>query len=152
MSINTSRLRGGGRRTLGSPPTDGTPGIEQPIKLEQDGQTNSGSEKQTPVMSIGSPEQSAPALTSGQPGPSHVVVGDGRSEGSELTAVGASKLGAGSPRRRVPPPEAEPRIPFTTRVALSTKERLEDACYHLRIKHQVFIDEAIRLHLQRNGF
>jgi hypothetical protein len=58
-----------------------------------------------------------------------------------------------SPRRqRVPPPETEPRIPFTTRIAASTKERLEDACYHLRVKHQAFIDEAIRIHLERHGF
>jgi hypothetical protein len=55
-------------------------------------------------------------------------------------------------RQRVPPPEAEPRVPFTTRVTVSTKERLEDACYHLRKKHQDFINEAILVHLKKHGF
>jgi hypothetical protein len=55
-------------------------------------------------------------------------------------------------RQRVPPSEAEPRIPFTTRVTLSTKERLEDACYHLRRRHQEFINEAIVAYLEKHGF
>ncbi len=59
---------------------------------------------------------------------------------------------AAARHQRVPPPDAEPRMPFTTRVTLSTKERLEDACYHLRRKHQDFINEAILAHLTKHGF
>jgi len=55
-------------------------------------------------------------------------------------------------RQRVPAPEAEPRLPFTTRVSASTKERLEDACHFLRMKHQDFINQAIIAHLKKHGF
>jgi hypothetical protein len=55
-------------------------------------------------------------------------------------------------RQRVPPVESEPRMPFTTRVTLSTKERLEDACHFLRVKHQDFINQAIVAHLEKHGF
>ena len=69
-------------------------------------------------------------------------VAGGRGEGPAASAQ----------RQRAPRPTAEPRVPFTTRVTLSTKERLEDACYHLRRKHQDFINEAILAYLKKHGF
>jgi hypothetical protein len=68
------------------------------------------------------------------------------------TGQGRGEQTAARGRQRVPLPEAEARIPFTTRVSISTKERLEDACHYLRVKHQDFINQAIVAHLKKHGF
>jgi hypothetical protein len=73
----------------------------------------------------------------------HTIRATGRGRGEQPTAQG---------RQRVPAPAAEARIPFTTRVSVSTKERLEDACHFLRVKHQDFINQAIVAHLKKHGF
>ena len=85
------------------------------------------------------------------PGPALRPDGD-KGLSTHLSSAAPDATAAVARRPRLPPPAAEPRIPFTTRVAASTKERLEEACYHLRVKHQAFIDEAIRLHLERHGY
>lgn len=138
MSVDTSRLRGGGLRRLGPPPTDGAPGIERaPASTLLQHEQATDPVPENPPLSTREPTSLQTAIT-------RPTSDDKQNEPADPLLEGV--------RRRVPPPETEPRIPFTTRVALSTKERLEDACYHLRVKHQVFIDEAIRLHLKRNGF
>ena len=90
-------------------------------------------------------EGSLAAEPEAEPGPARLAV----------TPAARGKRGevvAPARRQRVPPPEAEPRVAFTTRVTLNTRERLEDACYHLRRKHQDFINEAIVAHLKKHGF
>lgn len=66
--------------------------------------------------------------------------------------LGRTKEQAATRHQRVPPPAVEPRVPFTTRITWSTKERLEEACHVLRRKQQDFIDEAIQIHLNKYGF
>ncbi len=200
MAVDPSKLKRFGRRGLGSPPTDGSPGIEGSAATTS-GNTSAEAARhpippfrQADVERSGADVQQAmpptkpPARIPAEPTPSAAAAtwdpvpasteaaalvsngaGEGTSEGDlkfeeELgISPGPRRLhttaGRGSarqveaqPRQRVPPPEAEPRIPFTTRIAASTKERLEDACYHLRTKHQAFIDEAIRIHLKKHGF
>lgn len=108
--VDLSKLR---RRSLGTPPTDGSPGIE------------------------GEGKQAIEAIT----------------EQSTFAAVASrSDEGARSLRRRAPAPDVEPRVPFTSRITVTTKERLEEACYNLRVKHQQFVDEAIRIHLTETAF
>lgn len=68
------------------------------------------------------------------------------------TGTGRGDQPASQRRQRIPAPETEARIPFTTRVSASTKERLEDACHYLRVKHQDFINQAIVAHLKKHGF
>ena len=107
----------------------------------------------------------APAAVSGQNLQVLSGVDEGRKgpgaedEGTSTTAHRTPSTGRGrgeqlnpQPRQRVPPPEAEARIPFTTRVSVSTKERLEEACHFLRVKHQDFINQAIVAHLKKHGF
>lgn len=108
--VDLSKLR---RRSLGAPPTDGSPGIEDQGKQAIEEMT-----EQSTVVAVPS----------------------------------RSDEGARSLRRRAPAPDVEPRVPFTSRITVTTKERLEEACYNLRMKHQQFVDEAIRIHLERNGF
>lgn len=153
MAVDTSRLRGSGRRSLGTPPTEGAPGMEEPSitgRGDREEQGITTPDQGRPVMA---PNTDASQEHSGQHRRAIDPTGqnDTKDKVSSNQGEGANQA-ASAARRRVPPPTAEPRIPFTTRIAVSTKERLEDACYHLRIKHQVFIDEAIRLHLERHKF
>jgi len=77
----------------------------------------------------------------------------GREEPDEGQKDAAPQAAAATARmQRAPRAEIEPRVPFTTRIAVSTKERLEAACFLRRMKHQDFIDEALRIHLKKNGF
>lgn len=141
MAVDASRLKR--RRTLGAPPTEGAAGIEeesaldptQTVLAEPDGIEGKTSAKLKPPDT--GPEASPASLHP-------EVEPEALSREREDTAP--------AQRRRVPPLNAEPRVPFTTRIAVSTKERLEDACYHLRMKHQAFIDEAIKIHLEKHGF
>ena len=91
--------------------------------------------------------------------PRQLLAGDPEAEADPMVRrVSATTARTGGKQQtvqrghRVPPPDAEPRIPFTTRITRSTKERLEDACYHLRRRHQDFINEAIAAHLEKHGF
>ncbi|MDJ0391037.1 hypothetical protein QMO56_23260 [Roseomonas sp. E05] len=68
------------------------------------------------------------------------------------TAPARGRAGVPAQPRRVPRPADEPRVPFTTRIAVSTKERLEDAAYSLRMKHQDIINDAIVAYLKKLGF
>jgi hypothetical protein len=156
MAVDASKLKR--RRSLGLPPTDGTPGIEEtaPDLSESD---IASAETSTPAFL--KPEHQEhlvqPARLAAPEPPAGWQQGEGVHTVRPEPEVGsegppARRSGAPGHRQRVPPPEAEPRVPFTTRVTLSTKERLEDACYHLRQKHQDFINEAILAHLEKHGF
>jgi hypothetical protein len=112
MALDTSRLR---RAKLGSPPTDGTPGIEMP-ETQPDNQPASAASTLVQEEAVRGPT----------PPP--------------------------EPTRARVPLQVEQRVPFTTRVTVSTKDRLENACFHLRRKHQDFINEAIQEHLKKHGF
>ena len=116
MALDTSRLR---RSKLGSPPTDGTPGIEMP-ETQPDSQPASAASALVQEDAGQSPAQ--PPEPTHKPAPARV------------------------------PLQVEQRVPFTTRVTVSTKDRLENACFHLRRKHQDFINEAIQEHLRKHGF
>jgi hypothetical protein len=159
MAVDASRLKKLGRRGLGMPPTDGSPGIED--DATSDGQL-------TGVTAAASDtEQHFSPLPAVQLKPGRPETDDARPElvDHNDAEVPAAMLRRGltpgrrpaadataQQRQRVPRPEIEPRVPFTTRIAASTKERLEDACYHLRTKHQDFINEAITAHLEKHGF
>lgn len=167
MAVDASKLKR--RRGLGVPPTDGAPGIEdtvleleayhppQPAFLDrtfaasseaQAGDAREPSPPPEPVSAanpIGA--RAEPELSEKEP-----AIPPRRAAAPALAERGRGGEGTLARRQRVPPPEAEPRVPFTTRVTVSTKERLEDACYHLRRKHQDFINEAILAHLKRHGF
>jgi hypothetical protein len=178
MAVDASKLKR--RRSLGAPPTEGAPGIEEGAPQTE----KPLAARPTPGMQrfaetserqpAGIPEPAAERSQPGVPAPVAEIAsaepdragGRGRAiepepqaepvpvrRGAAAAARGRGG-GAATPvrRQRVPAPEAEPRVPFTTRIAASTKERLEDACYHLRMKHQAFIDEAIRIHLEKQGF
>src|SRR5208283_1165306 len=175
MTVDPSKLKKPTRRGLGAPPTDGTPGIEddrdpapgdrkQPAVLsspaDANGLTAAVSNGATRIQgfdefppSAALRQSVAPAPVSGQDRPEL----SGEDEGSSTTAhpVPATGRGMGEQptaqgRQRVPAPVAEARIPFTTRVSVSTKERLEDACHFLRVKHQDFINQAIVAHLKKH--
>lgn len=158
MAVDASKLKR--RRGLGAPPTEGAPGIEagapqaeRPLTVwstaaiqpfaegyvrQPEGPAESRAERPQPGVPAPTPfgeEASADPDGAGERGPAV--------KGEVATPAG---------RQRVAPPDAEPRVPFTTRIMASTKERLENACYHLRMKHQAFIDEAIRIHLEKQGF
>ena len=140
MAVDASKLRK--RRSLGVPPTEGAAGIEDA----------------TPPSAVPPPapepqDASMAALEMPQPGPQAEADIEPVAARRPPPPAARTRREAGmSPRPRVPPPEAEPRVPFTARITLSTKERLEDACYHLRRKHQDFVNEAILLHLRKHGF
>lgn len=143
MPVDASGLKKLGRRSLGAPPTDGNPGIEGDIAEP----TSSGPANATRgINGAGEGPSPSAAKTDHDDAPSAPP------EPQVAAATRESQTPQAQRRHRVPPPVEEPRIPFTTRVAASTKERLEEACYHLRVKHQVFIDEAIRAHLKKHGF
>ena len=149
MAVDASKLRR--RRGLGAPPTEGAPGIEDviaqpPLQLPK---------SEPAVFAAQQADADAPRAAQDLPHP-------GLGPAAEMAAVpvrpslppaarGRREEGT-APRQRVPPPQAESRVPFTARITLSTKERLEDACYHLRRKHQDFVNEAILLHLKKHGF
>ena len=135
MGVDASKMAGIRRRGLGSPPKDGAPGLEG--TAEADVSAPVGASEAVGASSGKITSQGDQA--SGNPVERHVAEEDG--------AIAAAQV-----KRRAPAAREEPRIPFTTRVTISTKERLEEACYHLRTKHQAFIDEAIRVHLEKNGF
>jgi hypothetical protein len=116
MALDTSRLR---RAKLGSPPTDGAPGIEMP-ETQLDNQPASAASTLVQEDAVQSP--APPPEPAHKPAPERV------------------------------PLQVEQRVPFTTRVTVSTKDRLENACFHLRRKHQDFINEAIQEHLRKHGF
>jgi hypothetical protein len=181
MAVDPSKLKRLGRRGLGAPPTDGSPGMEesatdatppgpgtQPAVVysrpeQHEGTRALADEQKIPVPPIAATLQDQEP----SPAPSNLAGLDlgaaGQPEfkpqvaapapGRVPTAASSDGAATAAPlRRRVPPRQEEPRIPFTTRIAVSTKERLEDACYHLRTKHQAFIDEAIQIHLRKHGF
>ena len=175
MSVDASKLKR--RRGLGAPPTEGAPGIEpaevnveqknvlQPLQPQFLDRVLPISVSTQDGSALPSQETLRGALTAtaemnGFVGPLRRPE-EGREDASAVPRkpdaapeVARGRAGGAPPirRQRVPPPETEPRVPFTTRVAISTKERLEDACYHLRRKHQDFINEAILAHLERHGF
>jgi hypothetical protein len=180
MSVDPSKLRKLGRRGLGTPPTDGSPGIEgsDAQHADESGAAQSvipddASAEHRPVARPKFTE-SAPLLPPPAPEPEAMSGQNDRAKISDAESIKADPEAdddsdAAPPRgkavvtrgrdeqsvvvrHRVPPPREEPRLPFTSRIAASTKERLEDACYHLRIKHQHFVDEAIRAHLKKHGF
>lgn len=156
MPVDANKLRRV-RRNLGSPPTDGSPEIEVSAVGTPSGNHTEPVEWPEPLSS------SMPVL---KPEPHEADTPTAaRDHVLQRTEPGAAKVhhsrvgtervhegAAPTSRYRIPPRESEPRVPFTTRIAASTKERLEDACYHLRTKHQAFIDEAIRQHLEKHGF
>jgi hypothetical protein len=117
MALDTSRLR---RAKLGSPPTDGAPGIEM-LETQPDNQ----------------PASAAYVLTQ---------------EDAVPSSAPPTKPARKAVHERVPLNLDEQRVPFTTRVTVSTKDRLENACFHLRRKHQDFINEAIQEYLSKHGF
>jgi hypothetical protein len=179
MSVDPSKLRKLGRRGLGAPPTDGSPGIEGSAalypndggstqNLNPDGapreeqavaRPESAESAQMPAAPTSMPESAA---ARNEPAEANDTdLGRSAPETDEDDAAPARRKAVATRgrdeqtvvvRHRVPPPREEPRLPFTSRIAASTKERLEDACYHLRIKHQHFVDEAIRAHLKKHGF
>lgn len=198
MAVDASRLKKLGRRSLGAPPTNGSPGIENsavavaevspgrpfvPIIMGAEyetGQANAEAACASQAEALATPEPveaaspvAAPSVQESAASPDQTAepVLNGAGEGELLPEVedepeatlaprralaaagrGRGEQTASQRRQRVPPPEAEPRIPFTTRVSSSTKERLEDACHFLRRKHQDFINDAIIAHLKKHGF
>lgn len=178
MAVDASKLKR--RRGLGAPPTEGAPGIEEPEVVNQGeakwqppprpafldralAQTGAAeANPPPPAASIPSgagegavaepepPEAEPEREPEPKAEPEPVVA----QRPAEAPAARRGMGGEAAParRQRVPLLEAEPRVPFTTRVTMSTKERLEDACYHLRKKHQDFINEAILVHLKKHGF
>jgi hypothetical protein len=213
MAVDVSKLKKLGRRGLGAPPTDGSPGIEEsvapPLEVPA-APAEAAGEPEAPFTLDGpsvpvflrpeyrdragavtalSPEPAAPAVSppaaetsaipplateaaqahaanpvaSGAGGRESTAAPGPEAEEDEEAAPAPRRTASIGPergepeatqqrRQRAPRPQEEPRIPFTTRVSVSTKERLEEACYHLRVKHQAFIDEAIRAHLEKHGF
>jgi hypothetical protein len=187
MVVDPSKLKKPGRRSLGAPPTDGSPGIDDDIGL-----AHADSNEPAALLSPGNVNGLTAPVSAGTTRkqgtndfpPSapvaHSVVPNSMSEqdrqelsatdedhrgenedeeSASTTAPRAATTGQGRGeqtaargRQRVPLPEAEARIPFTTRVSISTKERLEDACHYLRVKHQDFINQAIVAHLKKHGF
>jgi hypothetical protein len=115
MAVDASKLR---RSKLGSPPTEGMPGIEQ---------TEGSLASKDGGAETALPEPAAPAMLP---------------EMSKVTTR----------RQRVPPAPVEPLVPFTSRVRVSTKDRLEAACFHLRQRHQEFVDAALVAYLEQHGF
>ena len=187
MAVDLSKLRKPSRRRLGTPPTDGSPGIEDDFGFAPDDETQPAAPSPpgnlnrltAPVNASATRTQRANALSPSTPmpnsvtptlpsGPDHQVLnGTDEESGTSSTEdegastqarrVPATSRGRGEQpthqgRQRVPPPAAEARIPFTTRVSVSTKERLEEACHYLRVKHQDFINHAIVAHLKKYGF
>lgn len=182
MGVDPSKLRKLSRRNLGTPPTDGSPGIDQSAAPAPDAPTFGskedlqGSAITTHAEQVSTPpeefpsipqrlHQQSPSVSLGITGSEMNGAGEGTSAPEatddefvlpprQMSAVARSRAEATNPprRQRVPPPESEPRIPFTTRVSASTKERLEDACHFLRLKHQDFINQAIIAHLKKHGF
>ena len=176
MAVDASGLRR--RRGLGAPPTEGTPGIEgtelsvrekdyrpsQPPFLDRTPAPTAAAQAEAlpnPAADSTGSLKPDPVTVALVPAPS--LVADTSGVGEEVAFTTLSRLSpsatrssgegiAATQRQRVPPPEAEPRVPFTTRVTVSTKERLENACYHLRRKHQDFINEAILAHLSKHDF
>jgi hypothetical protein len=161
MAVDPSKLKNSRRRSLGSPPTDGSPGIDHdPGESSTYAAPGGGDATASPIPAQPTPQSTAPASGNGQTQPTVGANGSDDEESASRLSEPEPAKGQGrgeraaSPqgRRRVPPPEAEPRIPFTTRVSASTKERLEDACHFLRVKHQDFINQAIVAHLKKHGF
>jgi hypothetical protein len=150
MAVDASRLKKVVRRGLGAPPTDGSPGIDETIKVAQEGRKFV--ETDASVLSPGAENTHIEANSSIRPGKDTEVVPPIReSFGSSEREGKEQPLGTQRPPR-VPRLEPEPRIPFTTRISAITKERLEEACHHLRVKHQDFINQAIISHLDKHGF
>ena len=173
MAVDASKLRKlGGRRGLGVPPIDGSPGIEESDRPETSALASStllpnfrehqveteAAELQHTVLSAAEslfpPHNPSPLLDGSVKAASasepNVTAPSG------LVSAAAERGNGGQTvferRQRVPPLEAEPKIPFTTRVSASTKDRLENACHFLRKKHQDFINDAIIAHLKKHGF
>jgi hypothetical protein len=142
VAVDPTKLKKPGRRGLGLPPKDGSPGIEEssakvPSDLEPSRSWLHTAESQKPAGPGAEPEP--------EPGEHPVIP----RAATRVRAAGEQHFERG---HRIPAPHTEPRIPFTTRITASTKERLEDACYHLRRRHQDFINEAIVAHLEKHGF
>ena len=175
MGVDASKLRR--RRSLGLPPTEGASGMEEAPQIEKSltGWAAPAIERFVEVRDQPAErmlEPSQPAVSISAPVPEVASKGpDGARKRDRATepkmevapeavpvirAAATASRGRGEEaaarRLRAPRPEEEPRVPFTTRVTLSTKERLEDACYHLRRRHQEFINEAIVAHLKKHGF
>jgi hypothetical protein len=173
MAVDASKLKKFGRRGLGLPPSDGSPGIEEgpantadPLASEPQNHIGTGAhavpgtERATILAALAVTPEAPSARTRaaeaqlGREGRGGIVT-QLEAEERRVTPVagrGGGEQGTVQGRYRVPPHDAEPRVPFTTRITSSTKERLEDACYHLRRKHQDFINEAIAAHLEKHGF
>ena len=157
MAVDPSKLKSSSRRSLGVPPTDGSPGIDVDLKIEDSQPTTVKSLDPRLAKTDSSPE--AATHTHDSRGSGEISQSFRRKESSAPASERTSPAEQGrgerprsQGRQRVPPPQSEARIPFTTRVTASTKERLEDACHFLRVKHQEFINQAIDLHLEKHGF
>jgi hypothetical protein len=185
MAVDPSKLKRPSRRSLGAPPTDGSPGIEDEFGLAPDGrnppapqppavhekgpdaqvaasrtQTTNAfppSEPETysvPQTPLTDHDRQQSSTTGDYPKGESIVDNGAVVTASRVPAPGRGRGDQTGPqgRQRVPLPLAEAKIPFTTRVSLSTKERLEEACHYLRVKHQDFINQAIIDHLSKHGF
>lgn len=165
MAIDTSKLKGVGRRRgLGTPPADGSPGIEEatgpdgnpaPAHTPEDQRQRAAADASIPtsdeLYAGPPPTRTKQSTTIEAPKNARAAEGAPRATGS---ATGRWKDEPVLPRQRqrVPPQSAAARVPFTTRITLETKDRLEDACHHLRMKHQDFIEQALEEHLRKRGF
>ena len=162
MSVDPSNLKKLNRRRLGAPPTDGSPEIEAasaPVAVSQPPVENettlNDEDRGDPPVSVSGQQIDAQRTVTSTMDRGERMDSSRPARIAEQGAIGRGnrETSAGSKRRhRVPPSEAEPRIPFTTRVSASTKERLEEACHVLRRKHQDFINEALSVHLRKHGF
>jgi len=174
VAVDPSKLKKLGRRGLGLPPTDGSPGIEESAAkhaeaLASDPQSQAGvaspeveptpdpaglsSAPEPPVDWSGPGEPQVPPKERSGAAPEAETEEDAKARRMpSTTARTAGEQKSFQRGHRVPAAHVEPRIPFTTRITGSTKERLEDACYHLRRRHQDFINEAIAAHLEKHGF
>lgn len=191
MTVDASKLKRIGRRGLGSPPTNGSIGIdgtEEWISPTSDGSGGEATNSARPTAGNGEMDATAfrsvdedqlqrphlPSMHSGDdaavrpehptatalhrvPSGSEAQLAEPEDYRSSMESVTREHSSPGEEvksrlRHRVPLGEIEPRVPFTTRITLSSKERLEEACYHLRRKHQDFINEAIIAYLEKHGF
>jgi hypothetical protein len=174
VAVDPSKLKKSSRRALGLPQTDGSPGIEESAVQAAEAstsnpQTHAGSRRdatpevateptevsrdpEPPLAWSSTAEAQSPPRGRGGASPVPDLEEDPTVRRVPATAGPGGEQQSFRRRHRVPPPDAEPRIPFTTRITRPTKERLEDACYHLRRRHQDFINEAIAAHLEKHGF
>jgi len=135
MAVDASRLKR--RRGLGSPPTEGAPGIEEKVALApqtEKPRSRLATRDHTTADATGrvvadpqpasSPEQTAPAELDGLYETVLAAEPELPDEEPEIKTALSTVRGrrggevTAARHQRVPPPDAEPRMPFTTRVTL----------------------------------